>query len=124
MRVRAKAAAGIDRVVLVERWLAAADWQQLTTVWTYDHKPVVVQATGGYSYALPSRLALAHPCRWSWLGRPPLRQGGGVHDRCGGVEPVQPGAGGLAVRRIESSRQPARGRKLPHPGPSGKVSIY
>ncbi len=66
LRVRARTDAGIDRVVQIEKWLDPADWQSLQVVWTYGYKSAVVQATWGYSYALPYRLTLAHPCRDYW----------------------------------------------------------
>ncbi len=66
LRVRAGADAGIDRVVQLEKWLDPADWQSLQVVWTYGYKSTVVEATWGYSYSLPYRLTLAHPCRDYW----------------------------------------------------------
>lgn len=66
LRIRAETDAGIDRVVLIERWLDAHDWNQLEVVWTYDYKPVVVKSPQGYTYSLPYRLALAHPARQAW----------------------------------------------------------
>jgi competence ComEA-like helix-hairpin-helix protein len=66
LRVRAGADAGIDRVVQIEKWLDPADWQSLQVVWTYGYKSAVVEATWGYSYSLPYRLTLAHPCRDYW----------------------------------------------------------
>ncbi len=67
LRVRPKVDAGIDRLVMIERWLDSADWQELQVVWTYNYKPVVIEAMSGYSYSLPHRLALAHPCRAWWF---------------------------------------------------------
>ncbi len=67
LRIRARADAGVDRVVLIERWLDAADWGELQVVWTYNYKPAVVEALSGYSYSLPYRLTLAHPCRQWWF---------------------------------------------------------
>ena len=67
LRVRAKADAGIDRLVMIERWLEPDDWQELTWIWSYNYKPVVVQTTFDYTWTLPYRLALAHPCRQYWL---------------------------------------------------------
>mgnify|MGYP006948915121 CR=1 FL=1 len=67
LRLRPKVADGIDRLVLIERWLDPAEWQELQVVWTYNYKPVVVEASSGYSYSLPYRLALAHPCRAWWF---------------------------------------------------------
>ncbi|MBW1809386.1 MAG: lamin tail domain-containing protein [Deltaproteobacteria bacterium] len=66
LRIRAKVDSGIDRLVMIERWLAALDWQELQVVWTYNYKPVVIESVSGYSYSLPYRLALAHPCRQWW----------------------------------------------------------
>lgn len=66
LRVRSDSEPGIDRVVLIERWLDPEDWDQLQTVWTYGYKSVVVLSTSGYTYSLPYRLALAHPARAFW----------------------------------------------------------
>jgi len=67
LRIRARTDAGIDRVVLIERWLEALEWQGLQTVWTYNYKGTVVESIDGYTYSLPHRLALAHPCRQWWF---------------------------------------------------------
>ena len=67
LRVRSDSEPGIDRVVLIERWLAPEDWGQLQTVWTYGYKSVVVLSTSGYTYSLPYRLVLAHPARAFWF---------------------------------------------------------
>ena len=67
LRIRAKVAAGVDRVVMIERWLPALDWEGLLTVWTYNYKGTVVEALSGYSYSMPYRLAMAHPCRQYWF---------------------------------------------------------
>ena len=67
LRVRARADAGIDRLVMIERWLEPDEWQELTWIWSYNYKPAVVQTTFGYTWTLPYRLALAHPCRQYWL---------------------------------------------------------
>ena len=66
LRVRARTDAGADRLVVVERWLAADSWASLVVVWTYGYKPVIVKNSGGYTHTLPYRLALAHPCRAYW----------------------------------------------------------
>lgn len=66
LRIRARTDPGIDRVVLIERWLTPGDWAELQTVWTYSYKSVVVDSTSGFSYSLPYRLALAHPARQYW----------------------------------------------------------
>jgi competence ComEA-like helix-hairpin-helix protein len=67
IRVRAKADAGLDRLVMIERWLPADVWQGLTWIWSYSYKPVVMETTYGYTLTIPYRLALAHPCRQLWL---------------------------------------------------------
>ena len=64
--IRAADAPGIDRLVMIERWLAPESWKKLEVVWTYNYKPAVVESTSGYSYSLPYRLVLAHPCRQFW----------------------------------------------------------
>ena len=66
LRVRADTDVGIDRVVMIERWLDAEDWDELLVVWSYDYKCVVVAAVSGYSYSMPYRLVLAHPARQYW----------------------------------------------------------
>jgi competence ComEA-like helix-hairpin-helix protein len=66
LRVRARTDPGIDRVVMIERWLIPDDWAELQTVWTYSYKSVVVDSASGVSYSLPYRLALAHPARQFW----------------------------------------------------------
>lgn len=65
--VRAAADAGIDGLVLVERWLAADAWATLEVIWTYGYKSVVVKNEGGYTHTLPYRLAVSHPCRTYWF---------------------------------------------------------
>ncbi len=69
LRVRADADKGIDRLVLIERWLPASEWKELKVVWSYGYKSVVVSTTSGLSRSLPHRLALAHPCRAWWLDK-------------------------------------------------------
>ncbi|MFH1529223.1 MAG: lamin tail domain-containing protein [Pseudomonadota bacterium] len=64
--VRADEDAGLDGLVLIERWLAPDAWASLEVIWTYSYKPVVVENTGGYTHTLPYRLAVAHPCRAWW----------------------------------------------------------
>jgi serine protease len=66
LRVRAGSDAGADRLVVIERWLAADSWASLVVVWTYGYKSVIVKNSGGYTHTLPYRLALAHPCRSFW----------------------------------------------------------
>ena len=67
IRIRAKTDAGIDRLVMIERWLEAESWQKLTWIWSYGYKPVVLETTSGYTWTLPHRLAMAHPCRQYWF---------------------------------------------------------
>ena len=66
LRIRARTDPGIDRVVMIERWLTPGEWAELQTVWTYSYKSVVIDSTSGFSYSLPYRLALAHPARQYW----------------------------------------------------------
>jgi len=69
IRIRAKADAGVDRLVIIERWLAAASWKSLKVIWSYNYKPVIVEAVNGYTKTLPYRLAKAHPCRQFWYDK-------------------------------------------------------
>jgi competence ComEA-like helix-hairpin-helix protein len=66
LRIRAKTDPGIDRMVMIERWLIPSEWAVLQTVWTYSYKSVVIDSTSSLSYSLPYRLALGHPARPYW----------------------------------------------------------
>ncbi len=65
LSLRPDAAPGMDRVVLVERWLAAELWRELVVVWSYNFEPALVRAEG-FSTTLPYRLVLAHPLVAFW----------------------------------------------------------
>ncbi len=79
--VRPEADAGMDRLVMFERWLEPEAWREMVVIWSYSYKPAVLQADG-FRISLPYRLVLAHPCvaRWEQLtGRAPpapRRRGG------------------------------------------------
>ncbi len=66
--IRAEADAGMDRIVLVERWLAADAWRELVVAWSYSYNPALVRAEG-FSVGLPYRLVTAHPLVAWWQAR-------------------------------------------------------
>jgi len=73
IQVRPETDAGMDRLVLYERWLAPELWSELVVVWSYSYAPALVRAQG-WSARLPYRLVQSHPCvsHWQQLhGRPP-----------------------------------------------------
>ena len=64
--IRPESAPGMDRLVLIERWIEPEDWRQLMVAWSYNYTPALVRAEG-YSIRLPYRLVLAHPCVDWWV---------------------------------------------------------
>ena len=66
LRIRARADAGVDRMMLLEQWLKASEWKTLEVAWAHNFKPVVLVANSGLYHYLPYRLVTAHPCRQYW----------------------------------------------------------
>ena len=78
--LRQRSAPGMDRLVLYEKWLEPTAWDDLVVIWSYNYKPAVISATGGFTMTLPYRLVLSHPCVAYWeqqtgnVPRAPRRQ--------------------------------------------------